>query len=191
MTSKKTGPREYKEIDVLGAVLIRPQIYKSKPAGELAEPVDFTELGYFLGYRFDPRSMYTIWSPKGVVRGGHLEGRSKLVTVVKGSAFYVLVDMRPGDGQGVAHTFYLGEDSRAWGRSILVPEGVVDAFTATSDDFVYLSFGDRPYNAFDSTKTLDVFDPELKIDWPARTLALHNEEEKSILSRSKFIESLK
>lgn len=195
MADKKSGPREYRVNKITGSVLIRPRVYKGKYEGELFEPVDFTEAGFYLGYRFDPRSMYSITAPKGIIRGGHLESRSKLVTILSGTVLYALIDMRPGQDQGKTETFFLGDDEKSWGRSVLVPEGVIDCYAVLSDQVVYVSVGDQPYNAFDSLRTLDLLDPELGIDWPTEGVRAtyddsHRENQK-VLSKREFIESLK
>lgn len=176
-----------------GAVIVKPKIYRGVYDGWLIEPVDFSEASHYLGYRFDPRSMYAIGAPKGIIRGGHLESRSKLVTILSGLVLYVLVDMRPGEGQGRVETFYLGEGENAKGRSVLVPEGVIDAWAVMSDQVSYVSVGDRPYNAFDSLRTLDLFDPELGIIWPEGNRAAYDDVQKEdhrILSKKEFIENL-
>ena len=100
MANTKTGPREYKTLAINNTVIIDPTKYPSKPDGWVMEAADFSELSYFLGYKFDPRSMYTIFSTKNIGRGGHMESRSKMVTVISGMVYYCLVDMRPGEEQG-------------------------------------------------------------------------------------------
>lgn len=190
---QKTPSRTYKNNSIPGSVLIDPKIYLSRNESWLIEPVDFTEIDYYLGYQFDPRSVYSICVPKGVIRGGHLESRSKIVTILKGLAIYILIDMRPGDTQGRVESFILGEGEEAVGRSILVPEGVVDAYASISDEVITFSIGDQPYNAFDSLKTLDLLDPALKITWPPSVDSLKHHDlrpDQVSLKLSEFISSL-
>ncbi len=194
MANTKTGPREYRPLALTGAVLIKPKVYQGTNEGWTMEPVDFSEAGNYLGYRFDPRSLYAISAPKGAIRGGHLESRSKLVTILTGAVFYVLVDMRPGENQGNAISFYLGESEEAWGKSVLVPEGVIDAWVPVTEKMMYVSVGDHPYNAFDSLVTLNLFDPKLGVKWPMGSQPHHDTEHRpnhQILDVSQFIESLK
>ncbi|KKT51234.1 MAG: hypothetical protein UW44_C0014G0026 [Candidatus Collierbacteria bacterium GW2011_GWB2_44_22] len=115
MANTKTGPREYKTLAINNTVIIDPTKYPSKPDGWVMEAADFSELSYFLGYKFDPRSMYTIFSTKNIGRGGHMESRSKMVTVISGMVYYCLVDMRPGEEQGKVCEFFLGEGEKSMG----------------------------------------------------------------------------
>jgi|GEM_PF-5506454 dTDP-4-dehydrorhamnose 3,5-epimerase-like enzyme len=187
--NESQSSRSYKQLEIPGLISIRSKKYQEKANGWLMENVDFNEISYYLGYRFEPRTMYSIWSEKGVIRGGHLEGRSKIVTV-KGMTFHVLVDMRPGSSQGKVVQLLVGEDERAWGNSILVPDGVIDSFVPIDDDSMYIAVGDRPFNRFDSLKTLDLFDPALGVSWPEGTSELDKNEETEILNLKDFIASL-
>ncbi len=191
MTSQKTGPREYVTLPIANTVVINPVKYPSMPDGWVMETADFAELSYFLGYKIEPRSMYAIWSPEGIVRGGHMESRSKLVTVLKGTMFYMLIDMRPGPDLGKTHEFYLGDGKEAIGRSVLVPEGVIDAYVPVNGDALTHSVGDRPYNKFDNNRTLDLFDPNLGFNIPKSAEHSREEEEKKEMSLKEFKESLK
>jgi len=187
--SNAQSPRFYKQLEIPGLISIRSKKYQEKSNGWLMEVADFNELSYYLGYRFEPRTMYSIWSEKGVIRGGHLEGRSKIVTV-SGMTFHVLVDIRPGAGQGKVVQLLVGEDERAWGNSILVPDGVIDSFVPVDDNSLYIAVGDRPFNRFDSLKTLDLFDPALGVSWPKGTYELDKNEETEILSLKDFIAAI-
>ncbi len=195
MSDTKTGPREYRPLSIPGATIIRPKLNVGKYDGWLIEPVDFSEASYYLGYKFDPRSMYATWAPEGIVRGGHMESRSKLVTILSGLVYYVLVDMRPGENQGKVEQFYLGDGiEEAWGRSVLVPEGVIDAYVVVSENALHLGVGDQPYNAFYSLKTLDLFDKNLGINWPViGDRATYNDSHRDnqvVLPKEEFIKSL-
>ncbi len=182
--------REYKQIEIPGVVVVRSRKYFGVEGGWLREQSDFSELTSNLGYRFDARVMYTIWSPPGVIRGGHLEGRSKTATIITGAAFMALVDMRPGEQQGKAVGVYLGNHDRAWGDTMFIPEGVLNAFVPLNNECLYTGVGDRPFNRFDSLRALDLFDPELGLEWPAGTKPQDSHEEKEILSLREFIEKL-
>lgn len=159
------GPRDYKKLDIEGVVMIKSKKYTGEE-GWMSEPIDFSELTYFLGYRFEPKSIHMFEAPKGIIRGGHLEGRAKSLTVARGLAYVVLVNMRLEKDQGKAVGVYLGEGKEAWGNTVLVPEGVLVSLVSMTDDCLYYSAADRPFNRFDSMLTLDMFDPKLKINWP-------------------------
>lgn len=159
------GPRDYKKTGIDGTVTIRSKKYFGGK-GWISEPIDFTELTYFLGYRFEPKNIYMFEISKGMLRGGRLEGRSKSLTVVRGLAFVVLVNTRPGAERGKVVSLYLGKGKEAWGNTLFVPEGVAVAILALADDTLIYSVTDRPFNRFDSLITLDMFDPKLGIKWP-------------------------
>ena len=188
---KSTGPREYKTLEIFNTIVINPTKYLSKPDGFVMETADFTELGYFLGYKFEPRSVYAIWSPEGVGRGGHLESRSKVVTIVSGLVYYCMVDLRPGEGYLRTSEFYLGDGKNSIGRSVLVPEGVVDYFIPVDGPAMSHAIADRPYNKFDNRFTLNMKDPEIGLHIPEKTM--HNvpiDEESSLLSLKEFKEKI-
>ena len=191
MDKTKTGPREYKPLPIANTVVVKPVKYLSKPDGWVMEPADFTELSYFLGYKFEPRSQYAIWSPEGIARGGHLESRSKLVTVLQGNLYYVLVDMRPGEDLGKKYEFYLGDSPNSLGQSVLVPEGVIDCWFPIDGSALTHSVGDRPYSKFDNEMTLDIFDPDLGLRLPMGAKHHAREgEEKSLTSFNEFIQKI-
>ncbi|MFZ3068701.1 MAG: dTDP-4-dehydrorhamnose 3,5-epimerase family protein [Microgenomates group bacterium] len=183
------GPRDYKKLDIEGAVVVRSKRFGSGIDEWMYEPVDFTELTYFLGYHFDPRGMHMFKTGKGVIRGGHLEGRSKCLTVVSGCAFIVLVDMRSGKNQGKVQTVYLGDDDRAWGNTLFSSEGILIASISMTDDCISMVVADRPYNRFDSLLTLDITDPELGIEFPEGVIFPESKDKKTV-SYKEFIERI-
>ncbi|HSV95194.1 MAG TPA: dTDP-4-dehydrorhamnose 3,5-epimerase family protein [Spirochaetia bacterium] len=183
------GPRDYKKLAIDGVVLVKSKKY-SGDEGWMSEPIDFSELTYFLGYRFEPKSIHMFEAPKGIIRGGHLEGRAKSLTVARGLAFVVLVNMRLGDDQGKSLGIYLGEGEKAWGNTILVPEGVLVALASLTDDCLYYSAADRPFNRFDSLLTLDMFDPKLKVEWPEGVKPQLSEKESKIVKLDEFLQTL-
>lgn len=186
-SNSKSLSREYRKLGIQGATLIRSRRYVSVPEGWLKEDTDFVELTGFLGFKFDVRSMFTMWSPKGVVRGGHMEHRSRILTVSRGTSFVVLVDVRQGENQGKVETFMLGRNEAAWGDSVVVPEGLIVAYVPLSDKNLMTVVANKPFNRFDSMMTLDVSDPELKINWPEEVMPQSLEEEKKLLSLKEFI----
>lgn len=182
--------REYKQLEIPGAVLVRSRKFFSKTEGWIREDVNFSEITNYLGSKFDAKSIFTIRSPKGAIRGGHLEGRSRFTMVEEGVAFMVLVDMRPGNGQGKTETFYLGDSKLAWGESVVIPEGVVAAYVSISDECLSVWVGNRPYNKFDSLLTLDLFDSELDIHWPEGTIPQLMGEGTKILPLKRFLKKI-
>lgn len=187
------GPREYKTLSISNTVVVSPVKYLSHPDGWVMETADFTELSYFLGYKFEPRSMYAIYSAENIGRGGHMESRSKLVTVLSGRLYYCMVDMRLGSDQGKVVEFFLGEGEDSLGRSVLIPEGVIDYYVPVGGPAMTHSVGDKPYNRFDNVRSLDLFDPELKLTKLPKESQHHTplNVEKNLLSYKEFLASIK
>lgn len=183
------GPRDYRKTGIDGVVLIKSKKYSGEE-GWMSEPVDFSELTYFLGYRFEPKNVHMFSAPKGIIRGGHLEGRSKTLTVTRGLVFVVLVNMRPDANQGKVVQMYLGEGKEAMGNSVLIPEGVLAAMVGLSDECLVFSVADRQFNRFDSLLTLDMFDPKLGIEWPEGVKSQLSEKSGQFLKLEEFIQTL-
>ena len=108
-------------------------------------------------------------SRKGVLRGLHHQlpphAQGKLVRVIRGAAYDVAVDIRPGSpsfGKWVAET--LTADNR---RQLWIPAGFAHGFLALEDgtEFLYKTtdFYDKA-----SERTIRWDDPALGIDWPLR-----------------------
>jgi len=166
MTINTIGPREYKTLPIPNVVVINPTRYLSKPDGYVEETADFTELSYFLEFKFEPRCTYIIKSPKNIGRGGYLESRSKVITVISGLIYLALVDMRPRTDRGKTCELYLGIGKKSLGKSIVVPEGVITYYIPTSKSSLVHFTGNRPYNKFDSAKLLDMSDQALGFHLP-------------------------
>jgi len=106
-------------------------------------------------------------SSKGVLRGLHFQAapysQGKLVRVVKGAAFDVAVDIRPGSptaGQWVG--VELSEQNN---RMLWIPEGFAHGFVALEDDTHFLYKTTDVYNKA-SEGSIRWDDPDLAIDWP-------------------------
>ena len=105
-------------------------------------------------------------SARGVLRGLHYQLRQpqgKLVRVVAGSVFDVVVDIRRGSptfGRWVGETLSADNHRMMW-----VPEGFAHGFLVTSDraEFLYKT---TDYYAPEHERTLLWNDPALGIQWP-------------------------
>jgi len=107
-------------------------------------------------------------SRKGVLRGLHFQHpqpQGKLVSVTRGVAFDVAVDIRVGSprfGKWIA--VELSSDN---GRQLYVPPDFAHGFVALSD-VVDLLYQCTAAYVPDAEKTLLWDDPEVAIDWPLR-----------------------
>jgi dTDP-4-dehydrorhamnose 3,5-epimerase len=104
------------------------------------------------------------YSKRGVIRGLHADPRmAKLVQVLSGSAFDVMVDLRresPTYLQWYGHELNAAEHTQLY-----IPAGFLHGFLALSDDVVFLYKQSATYDP--ATEFGVVWnDPDLAIDWP-------------------------
>ena len=103
-------------------------------------------------------------SHRGVLRGLHGDGRmAKLVTVLCGSVFDVIVDLRPGSA---TYRRWCGRTlTAAEGTQLFVPRGFLHGFLALEDESI---FAYKQSAAYDPRAEVAVAwdDPELDIEWP-------------------------
>jgi dTDP-4-dehydrorhamnose 3,5-epimerase len=102
-------------------------------------------------------------SARGVVRGIHFSvpAQVKYVVCVHGSAFDVVVDLRPG-----SPTFGRWDAVRLDGRqAVYIGEGLGHGFMALEDDTTMFYLCSRPYDP-GAEREISPLDPELGIRWP-------------------------
>ncbi len=111
-------------------------------------------------------------SSRGVLRGLHYQvaphAQGKLVRVVKGSAFDVAVDIRPGSatfGRWVGEVLSAENHHQLW-----IPAGFAHGFQALEDDTHFLYKTTR-YYAKACERSLLWNDPALNILWPLEGLS--------------------
>lgn len=111
-------------------------------------------------------------SHKGVLRGLHFQNepytQAKIVRVVKGAAFVVVVDMRVGSPTYLKSTSLLLKpykygDPKS-GLQLYVPRGFAHGYLAIEDDTLYLYKIDNKYVVTSEGGVLWC-DPSLDIDW--------------------------
>ena len=107
-------------------------------------------------------------SKAGVLRGLHFQrpphAQGKLVRVVRGAAFDVAVDIRPGSatfGQWFGTELSAGNQLQLW-----IPEGFAHGFLALQDDTHFLYKTTDVY-AKDCERSIRWDDPAIGIQWPA------------------------
>jgi dTDP-4-dehydrorhamnose 3,5-epimerase len=105
-------------------------------------------------------------SRRGVLRGLHYQWpqpQGKLVSVLRGEAFDVAVDIRRGSptfGRWTAAVLNAGNRRALW-----IPEGFAHGFAALDDDTVVHYLCTRPYLR-EADAALRWDDADLAIDWP-------------------------
>ena len=105
-------------------------------------------------------------SGRGVVRGLHYQlapyAQTKLVRVVRGCIFDVLVDIRRGSPTFGRHLRV--ELSDANKRQVLVPKGFAHGFSVLSPEAIICYKCDTPYHR-EAERGIAFNDPALGIDW--------------------------
>ncbi len=105
------------------------------------------------------------WSKKGVLRGLHLQvkhSQAKLVAVLKGKVYDVIVDLRPS-----SKTFgkWFGIELSDQNDKILyIPRGFAHGFLALEDTIFFYKTSDQFFPEYDTGIIWN--DETLNIDWP-------------------------
>lgn len=105
-------------------------------------------------------------SSYGVIRGMHFQkgehAQAKLVRVVSGAVFDVVVDIRPGSPTyGKYFCAYLSGENR---RQFFVPRGFAHGFVSLRDDTVFQYKCDNFY-CKESEGAINAFDTTINIPW--------------------------
>lgn len=154
--------------EIEGPLIIEPKVF-GDDRGFFMESWNaamFAEAGLPIDFVQDNHSH----SQKGVLRGLHYQNphpQGKLVRVVAGAIFDVVVDLRRASstfGQWVGL-----ELSAANKRMLWIPHGFAHGFLTLEDDTDFLYKCDAPYSPEDE-HTLAWDDPALNIDWPVQGL---------------------
>jgi dTDP-4-dehydrorhamnose 3,5-epimerase len=105
-------------------------------------------------------------SREGVLRGLHFQNprpQAKLISVLKGAVFDVVVDVRAGsDTFGEWHSTVLSAENA---RQLYVPEGYAHGFLATSGEVLF-HYKCTDFYHPEADQTIRWDDPRLGIDWP-------------------------
>lgn len=155
---------------ILGTALPGVKRIVAEPRGDtrgifarLYCPVEFAEAGI----DFSPRQINLSTNRRrGTLRGLHFQkpphAEAKLVRVVRGRAWDVAVDLRPGPGFGKWTAVELAADQL---NALYLPEGVAHGFLTleAETDILYQMGRDYMPGQADG---LPWDDPELAIDWP-------------------------
>ena len=123
---------------------------------------DMKEAGFDYTFVQDNQSM----SAKGVLRGMHFQKnypQTKLVRVIRGKVFDVVIDLREGSNTyGKWHGELLTEEN---GRQFLIPRGFAHGFLVLSDYAEFCYKCDDFYHA-DDEGGIAWNDPDIGIEWP-------------------------
>ena len=105
--------------------------------------------------------------PAGVLRGLHFQlppfRQKKLVRVLRGAIFDVVVDIRP-DAPTFRRWIAVEISAEAWNQ-VLVPDGMAHGFLTLAPDTEVLYKVSAPYSP-EHERTIRYDDPDLAIAWP-------------------------
>ena len=156
---------KFKETELSGVYLIESEIYKDSRGYflELNKSAFFEENGIRYNFVQDNISV----SKKGALRGIHFQKepfeQAKLVTVLSGSIYDVVVDLRP-NSSNFSKYYGIELSSRKY-CSLYIPEGFGHGFCSLEENTMVFYKNSNLYNK-DSEAGIIWNDPNLKIDWP-------------------------
>jgi dTDP-4-dehydrorhamnose 3,5-epimerase len=118
-------------------------------------------------------------SRRGVIRGLHFQvdphAQGKLVQVLRGAAWDVVIDIRPGSRTfGEWESFELSAERHA---QLWIPAGFAHGFQALEDDTL-LHYACSEAYAPAAERAFHAFSPELALPWPLRDVAVMNEKDR-------------
>ncbi|MFN0117587.1 MAG: dTDP-4-dehydrorhamnose 3,5-epimerase [Elusimicrobiota bacterium] len=147
-----------------GVIVIEPRVFKDDRGFffESYQQTKYQELGVEAPFVQDNHSR----SSKGVLRGLHLQlnhTQGKLIRVLQGEIYDVVVDLRPGSPTFLQWDWY--ELSAENFRQVYVPLGFAHGFYSMSD-VVEIEYKCTDYYDPKSEVSLLWNDPKLAIRWP-------------------------
>lgn len=155
----------FQQTDISGLVVIEPIVF-GDDRGFFLEAYNaklFAKNGIKSRFVQDNRSL----SSKGVLRGLHYQikpfAQAKLVSVLRGSAFDVVVDLRPrSKTYGKFHAELLTGKNK---KMLYIPEGFAHGFLTLEDDTEF-AYKVSAYYSPKHERGLAWDDPALAITWP-------------------------
>ncbi len=97
----------------------------------------------------------------GVTRGLHAEPWEKFISVANGKVFGAWVDLRAGESFGQVYTTEITPD-----KAVFVPRGVANAYQTLEPNITYTYLVNAHWSADAQYLAVNLFDPELGINWP-------------------------
>jgi len=154
------------ETAIPGVAIIQSKVLRDNRGTfqEIYNERTLKEIGIGVEWKQDNLSVSS-WN---VLRGLHyqvIQPQAKLVQVVRGAVFDVVVDVRrssPTFGQHVSVELKAGD-----GQAIFIPEGFAHGFVTLEPETIFL-YKVSDYYAPQGERTLLWNDPALDIPWPVR-----------------------
>jgi dTDP-4-dehydrorhamnose 3,5-epimerase len=158
-------PFEFESLEIPGLVVIRPRVFGDARGFflETFKRSDFADNGIDCEFVQDNLS----FSTRNVIRGLHYQlppaAQGKLVSVIKGRAWDVAVDIRKGSPHFLKWLpVELSEENHTM---LFIPPGFAHGFVALTDDVHFLYKCTFEY-AQDLERGIRWNDPDINIKWP-------------------------
>ena len=149
-----------------GVILVKPQVF-SDNRGYFFECFSEKELAPFIDITNFVQHNESYSHAKGVLRGIHWQNppknQAKLVRVIQGKIFDVVVDIRPDSLTfGQWESYELNSDSK---NLLYIPHGFAHGFQTLTSDVIFHYLCDDYY---DKTTEAGIIynDPDINISWP-------------------------
>jgi dTDP-4-dehydrorhamnose 3,5-epimerase len=97
----------------------------------------------------------------GATRGLHAEPWEKFISVANGRVFGAWVDLRKGDSFGKTFTIEITPEV-----AVFVPRGVANGYQTLEANVTYTYLVNEHWSPESKYTFVNLFDPELGIDWP-------------------------
>jgi len=154
------------ETAIPGVAIIQSKVLRDNRGTfqEIYNERTLKEIGIGVEWKQDNLSV----SSRNVLRGLHyqvIQPQAKLVQVVRGAVFDVVVDVRrssPTFGKHVSVELKAGD-----GQAVFIPEGFAHGFVTLEPETIFL-YKVSDYYAPQGERTLLWNDPALDIPWPVR-----------------------
>ena len=140
------------------------------------------------GINFNIKEIFISTSKKNVIRGLHFQyknSQSKMVTIIKGSCYDVIVDLRRNSNTYLNYQMFLLD---AINHDILyIPKGFAHGFLTLEDDTHMLYFCDNVYDSSSDTGIM-YNDSRLSIAWPCEDYnkIIISERDKNLMTVDEF-----
>lgn len=177
---------EFQELELKGAYLIN-SFYVGDNRGSFTKNFE-KDIFAKAGINFHLNETFVSCSAKNVIRGLHFQThnpQAKLVSVVAGHVWDVIVDLRPNSltfKQWAAH-----ELSAENHLSFYVPRGFAHGFLCLEDKTVMLYQCDGKYDK-DTDTGIRFDDPNIAIKWPInREKAIHSKRDLELMSFEEYL----
>ena len=161
-----------------GLTILSPPRFDD-PRGSF-HPVFAQRLHHQAGYSHDWAEMNVSHTAEGSIRGLHFQNpnpQAKLITVISGTIFDVVVDLRPDSPTFLKHeSFTLSADNSELPSQIYVPEGLAHGFATHQGPATIAYLVSSPWDPA-TEQVLAWNDPELNIQWPISEVTLSDRDQ--------------